>query len=91
MLISEKNPMMIEKEEPPKKVVPDPVAKLPQEKIESLKKKIEQIIELGRKLSELSKKWKLEINDPIDTEVLRRRCDGRDGSCISDKHSVVIR
>ena len=65
----------VKKEEPPKKVVPDPIAKLPQEKIDSLKKKIEQIIELGRKLSELSKKWKLEINDPIDTEELAKWCE----------------
>lgn len=31
----------VKKEEPPKKVVPDPIAKLPQEKMDSLKKKIE--------------------------------------------------
>ncbi len=47
MLISEKNPMMIEKEEPPKNVVPDPAAKLPQEKIESIQK----IIRRPRKCS----------------------------------------
>ena len=89
MLISEKNPMMIEKEEPPKKVVPDPAAKLPQEKIDSLKKKIEQITELGRKLSELSKKWKLEIHDPIDMEELAKWCESN-GVYLPDVYVTIL-
>ncbi len=76
-------------EEPPKKVAPDPVTKLPQEKINSIQKKIEQIIDLGRKLSELSKKWKLEIHDPIDVEELAKWCESN-GVYLPDVYTMIL-
>ena len=76
-------------EEPPKKAVPDPVAKLPQERIESMQKKFEQIIELGQRLSELSKKWKLEIHEPVDVKELSKWCESN-GVYLPDVYTMIL-
>ena len=76
-------------EELPKKLVPDPVAGLSKERIESIQKKFDQVIELGQRLSELSKKWNLEIHEPVEMEELSKWC-GSNGVYLPDVYVAIL-
>ena len=64
----------IKVEEPKENKVPAPKAKLSQEQLKSLKNKFEKIISLSKKLTELDKRWKCKMSEPLNKEKTASWC-----------------
>ena len=62
-------------EEPPKKTkAPEPADKLPEKRINSVKTKFEQIMDLSKRLAELDGKWYVKTSKPLSKREILKWC-----------------
>ncbi|MBR3899953.1 MAG: SMI1/KNR4 family protein [Ruminococcus sp.] len=69
-----KKSLGIEDEQSDTPTVPKPVAKLPRDKVKSMKNKFEYIISLSEKLAGIDKFWYFKTNEPLNKEDIRKWC-----------------
>ena len=56
---------------PVRPTTPEPAAKLPKSKVDSLHKKIERIISQSKELTEIDKKWYCKIGEPVNEDGMK--------------------
>ncbi len=69
-----KKSLGIEDEQSDTPTVPKPVAKLPRDKVKSMKNKFEYIISLSEKLADIDKFWYFKTNEPLNKKDIRKWC-----------------
>ena len=69
-----KKSLGIEDEQSDTPTVPKPVAKLPRDKVKSMKNKFEYIISLSEKLAGIDKFWYFKTNEPLNIKDIRKWC-----------------
>lgn len=69
-----KKSLGIEDEQSDTPTVPKPVAKLPSDKVKSMKNKFEYIISLSEKLAGIDKYWYYKMNEPLNKKDISKWC-----------------
>jgi len=71
--------------------VPKPVAKLPRDKVKSMKNKFEYIISLSEKLAGIDKFWYFKTNEPLNKKDIRKWCKSNGVSMPESFFTILTR
>lgn len=71
--------------------VPEPVAKLPRDKVKSMKNKFEYIISLSEKLAGIDKFWYFKTNEPLNKKDIRKWCESNGVSMPESFFTILTR